>query len=104
MSVNILLVTSSYILLQNKKALFILKLRNWFEMLLYYIQFSIAQGTKSQCNKYCTHANVKAYRTIFVKLWKKLINFYKVFQHFPLLISVQWRPTKSVRGAKNARE
>ena len=52
------------------------------------VQFSIAQGTKSPCNKYCTHTNVKAYRTISVKLWKKLIHFYKDFQHFPLLIRV----------------
>ena len=30
-------------------------------------------GTRSQCDKYCTHADVKAHRTIFVKLWKQLI-------------------------------
>ena len=31
------------------------------------------RGTRSQCNKYCTHADVKAHRTIFVKLWQQLI-------------------------------
>ena len=30
-------------------------------------------GTSSQCNKYCTHVDVTAHRTIFVKLWKQLI-------------------------------
>ena len=30
-------------------------------------------GTRSQCNKYYTHADVKAHHTIFVKLWKQLI-------------------------------
>ena len=49
----------------------IFNLRNSFEMLLYYssvLYCTSVGGTKGCCNKYCTHANIQAYHTIFVKL------------------------------------
>ena len=50
-------------------------------MLLYYISVlyrTSIGGRRSQCNNYCTHANVKTYRTIFCKALK-VTNFTKLF-------------------------